>query len=1029
MEKQHVKSFNVDEKGKNRFRFASSKQRSKKVSADVYRSYKRRFGVTSAAEREESVHRPKRRKEGDAEEEEDDEVAFNSTFEEELELANERNASALFGEFYRELWPLVRSVPELLHHSALVVDLILAYMMSPESSPMEKTRTQESKEGQQCMYLVNHATTDMLHLLAVLAKDMQQEIHVYVYDKILPRIVMDLLNPPAPPVESGKQAIPVDVLIVETAFRTLSYIFQHDAEMLVTESAKKGEEPCLEQIRKYYGPTLGHKREVVRRLAAETFAPLVRRIKTDGARKRHLKRTLRALTKIDSGSPSQTLKRAKADAIDGVSNLLFETAKGVSGRLHSKGTLIIRCVLDHIVGLDQDFTDSMSVLTSQFLQKVYAHIRNGIDRKFEEVGEELRRFMTRMLEKTPKNSKQLNDSAFVCSISIVQEVVEFRHGTFFAAGDEKDADTESERRLKRFIQVVGDLTEPERCGSMPLSSSTAVLKLFFVLWNRASKLTEEESFFEKRLSKMLQSSETRKHDENSTLLTSVIVQTYLEACTEADAVRVAFPSILSSIANLVSVDADQAMNMMFRVVSRVPLETEGQQDDDNIFPMASEKGGFSCDRQACQKLLERCMVDKINAKSTCDIEKLAQLSYSVRCIPFLCSITDGINGYESEKRTLTWMLENIKILVEPGTDETSIYDRLVPAALLVEGFARVVSYIYERCKASWLKELVLRCRPMAWGLVLSCPGSLWAMKSAAALCEVLRVYEMPICDDSNIAFDNLVSNLRMESHFLRLYSLRILSTFPPRPYVVNHGDLDLSDDLDEEPGFVAPAELNQSGLSGRCDIINTLLKIESLPAGVDTERAIAGLLTRAEVIGKSGKLPIAYAEALANHMLGVFHVRFSSVWVGASRALRGLSLAHHTILCDTTGDALERLLLPDAADTQHEEVAVPDLDHVTHQRLCAAWDSSHGRNASLFQMQIDSASEEGRVSPFLSTDRETVFQEVMKILEFVPEITAKHSRRIVPMFLNFLKTQYYCFHDKDPDARELQIDRFVEGER
>ena len=69
------------------------------------------------------------------------------------------------------------------------------------------------------------------------------------------------------------------------------------------------------------------------------------------------------------------------------------------------------------------------------------------------------------------------------------------------------------------------------------------------------------------------------------------------------------------------------------------------------------------------------------------------------------------------------------------------------------------------------------------------------------------------------------------------------------------------------------------------------------------------------------------------------------------------------------------------------------------------------------------------MSPFLSTDRETVFQEVMKILEFVPEITAKHSRRIVPMFLNFLKTQYYCFHDKDPDARELQIDRFVEGER
>jgi hypothetical protein len=248
MDKQNVKSFNVDQKGKNRFRFSSSKQRGKNVSADVYRSYKRRFGVTTAADREESVHRPKRQKQNEEETNEENEN-FSSTFAEELELANDRNGSALFAEFYREMWPLVRSAPELIHHSALVVDLLLAYMMSPESNPEEKSTGYDAPNGQQCIYVPNHATTDILHLLAVLAKDIQREIHVYVYSKILPRIVTDVINPPPPPASSGKQPIPVDVLIVETAFRTLSYIFQHDAEQLVTDSAKDGEEPCLEQIR------------------------------------------------------------------------------------------------------------------------------------------------------------------------------------------------------------------------------------------------------------------------------------------------------------------------------------------------------------------------------------------------------------------------------------------------------------------------------------------------------------------------------------------------------------------------------------------------------------------------------------------------------------------------------------------------------------------------------------------------------------------------------------------------------------
>ena len=72
--------------------------------------------------------------------------------------------------------------------------------------------------------------------------------------------------------------LPMSVTLVETAFRTLGYIFKYDAEGIVSEVETPGQEPCLEHMRQYYGATLGHGREHVRRLAAETFAPLVRKL-------------------------------------------------------------------------------------------------------------------------------------------------------------------------------------------------------------------------------------------------------------------------------------------------------------------------------------------------------------------------------------------------------------------------------------------------------------------------------------------------------------------------------------------------------------------------------------------------------------------------------------------------------------------------------------------------------------------------------------------------------------------------------
>jgi hypothetical protein len=460
-------------------------------------------------------------------------------------------------------------------------------------------------------------------------------------------------------------------------------------------------------------------------LAAETFAPLLRKLKTDAARKKHLKRVLRALTK-SSVSGGATMNRAKSDAIDGVASLLFETSKGVSGRLHSKGSQIVRLVFDYIAGLGDDFNDAVSVFASNFMQKIFRHVGWGSDRKFDDVFDELGRMLSRILEKAQKGTTSNGGPALECSVGLLKEAMQFRKGIFFPLEKDNEVDFETETRLKACIKVVADLTEESVFVKASLSLSEAIVKLFFSVWNTAAKLSVSTSLFEDRLKQILQSSGKAKHDEAITVRTGVVVQSYLEACTATDAIRQAFPPIISSVANIFDTDTEEAQTLLFRVLSKIPRDENMEATEDDAFPSVAGKSGFSCDNQTCLKLLECCTVWKAKPN---DVASLAKLGYAARCIPVLFSMVDDSGGYAAEKRTLTWMLQNIKILVEARKDEGVVYDRLVPVALLVEGFSRVVSSINEDCEQAWVKNMVARCVPLAWRLVLMCPGSIWVIKS------------------------------------------------------------------------------------------------------------------------------------------------------------------------------------------------------------------------------------------------------------------------------------------------------------
>jgi hypothetical protein len=127
------------------------------------------------------------------------------------------------------------------------------------------------------------------------------------------------------------------------------------------------------------------------------------------------------------------------------------------------------------------------------------------------------------------------------------------------------------------------------------------------------------------------------------------------------------------------------------------------------------------------------------------------------------------------------------------------------------------------------------------------------------------------------------------------------------------------------------------------------LKIENTTSGFETERIIAGLLTRVEVLGKSGRLFFIYAEALANHMLGAFHINFRR----SGRLYRLFFAALRKLSC-------LKLTSSPSGDVSIDTHSGP----IEYHKLCVQWDSSGGRTAALFLSQIKLAQEDGRVSPF-----------------------------------------------------------------
>ena len=1060
----------------------------------------------------------------------------------ELEISAQRNGSQLYQKLVRELRQLCKSLAELLYHRERIVDLLYAYLLSPRGvkneyndspTPPRKLHNESWKSYKNHLsnkvapygYSVNIATNEVLHLFGVLARELRTEIYPFLTTRILPRIIDDMLNPPiisTKDSQDGLSLIPLDVSHIEAAFRAVSYLFKYNSDKLIhshlpNHQSEDGETSVKQQqtiedadiLRQFYGKTICHKRDIARRLACEVYAPLLRKCSEKGL-KRHLSKTVKALADslaVSSGMEKNCQgKRARADAIDGVSSLLFEVSRGAPGRLHSKkDRLVAKTIMDCIIGYGRqkktmnkckDSYDAQQLLVleknkviavyevaSQFLYKVRGHVA----RRSQEEGHDMagNAFagvldeMHRALDLTTSMMKELSTSLpstestaviYVCVsghiIDLMTETIIFQDGRLLSNGFDRYGAAD------RVADSLQELLGHNIYSNVGHKLQEHILRFLCSAW----RTNPGHSSFALRLGKFLPTIISRVDADAELSETSLdpalfLGQNLLPHLPKKESSTHLIPALLGAAASSFEKRDDSSLVLLHTISTAVWPKTDTESSSDSDIDDAAAEALFSWEAaEYCPKIPSKVRQSLFDICTTTDLEslsnrgknksnvdlalvssQLARLGYISRCIPFLVCLELIGTDEDSEEDsfsdcpivdTLNWYSSILKNLYAHLEDDMGIEQEFfITQSLVLESLSKSIIECHKRVSSpkiiSMAKRILGKAKTYASSLLFRRPKSMWVVRGVGALTAALSKIDPGsyLNDRFNETFELLAPNLAESSHFLRSYTLQVLESYPLRSFVSDHADLDVIDDLDEEPSYrpltsdereISKENIPSSSLlSEACDVISLLRILESVPVALPNERKLTSLLTRIEVYARTGKLPIAYAEAVTCHMIGLLHVKFAPIWPAAVKVIVSISTAQEGSAWPFVEEALNRSMeKPPSEDISADQIITLPRDcHIGiithHQSLCIAWEMSKGKKNDIFRSLNDERNTQ--VSRHVVTDELTLFESIWSILEKNPLLASTKSKAVVPIFFEFLVSQYFVFHQDEPDSREIDL--------
>lgn len=240
--------------------------------------------------------------------------------------------------------------------------------------------------------------------------------------------------------------------------------------------------------------------------------------------------------------------------------------------------------------------------------------------------------------------------------------------------------------------------------------------------------------------------------------------------------------------------------------------------------------------------------------------------------------------------------------------------------------------------------------------------------------EVLTVDVLPCVTDS------LIATLRSPAHELRLVTLKLLAKFER---------LDFFDS-------------NNGVLSGPCNLLEVCVHLElsCKDISVATEREVVRLLTRVKVLCRSPQTPVVYKKIALNHLLGLYHVKFSTIWPHIAEVVETAVRLHFNEFWPFISAELLK------ASLRHE-------DAFEKREIC-------GTSDVVKEFERMCLLEEGKVCCLNATDATTHHSLLWKGVTKFSDLVESKTKFMVPLFLTFLRDQYSTIYTDELDARRLE---------
>jgi hypothetical protein len=164
-------------------------------------------------------------------------------------------------------------------------------------------------------------------------------------------------------------------------------------------------------------------------------------------------------------------------------------------------------------------------------------------------------------------------------------------------------------------------------------------------------------------------------------------------------------------------------------------------------------------------------------------------------------------------------------------------------------------------------------------------------------------------------------------------------------------------------------------------------------------------------------------------MLGLLHVKFAPIWPAAVKVIVSIATAQEGPAWPFVELALNRsiekpsIIEDNSAD---QKVTTSARDHPCHTGIithhhsqCVAWEMSKGMRNDIFRPL--NKERNAQVSRHVVTDELTLFESIWSILVNAPQLTSTKSKAVVPIFFDFLVSQYFVFHQDESDSREIDL--------